>query len=481
MIKELQGFDEYITGLMKEWNVPGSAVAVVRNGEAVHSQGYGLRNVEQGLPVTPRTLFAIGSTTKAFTGVAAGILVDQGKLEWDKPIREYLPSFKLFDPVASERLTMRDLLTHRSGLPRHDFVWYPHTPFSRREMVERLQYLEPTCDIRTRYQYQNLMFMTAGYLVEVISGQTWEDFVRQHIFQPLGMTGSHFSVEDARKTAACSLPYDVEQERPVEIPYCDIQAIGPAGTIFSNLEDMTKWVAFQLGQGAGAGQPIISAAALAVTRSPQTIIRKEDLAYDFPEIKYPSYAMGWGVRSYRGHTALMHTGGIDGFIAYVILLPEDNIGVVTFANLDGTDLPIVSAWTALDRLLGLEPLPWAERFKNLKAKEREETNKQKEALVSARHPDTQPSHLLEKYAGEYDHPGYGRLSITLKDGSLLVDRNARQFKLQHYHYDIFELVVKATEKNLPVTFLTGLDGSVGSVSAPMEEGVKDIVFTRVAK
>src|SRR5580698_4158474 len=197
--QKLNGFDDFANQALRDWKCDGFAIAVIQDGQVILSKGYGLRNVKRNLPVTTKTLFAIGSSTKSFTVSAMGALVDQGKLDWDKPVRDYLPDFKMWDPFATERMTPRDLVTHRSGLPRHDLMWYS-SPFSREEIFNRLRYLEPNKDFRTTFQYQNLMFMTAGYLAGHVAGMSWEQLVHNTIFEPLGMTGSNFSVVDSQKT-----------------------------------------------------------------------------------------------------------------------------------------------------------------------------------------------------------------------------------------------------------------------------------------
>ena len=211
----LAGFDSFVNQAIHAWEVPGLAIAVVKNGQVVLAQGYGFRDVDKKLPVTPKTLFAIGSCTKAFTTFVMGTLVDEGKLDWDKPVRTYIPELRLHDRVASELITPRDLVTHRSGLPRHDLVWYNAT-LSRKEIVDRLPYLEPTETFRSKFQYNNIMYMTAGYLVERLTGQSWEDAVRARIFTPLGMTGSNFSVKDSQKAADFARPYDDRDDKIVE-------------------------------------------------------------------------------------------------------------------------------------------------------------------------------------------------------------------------------------------------------------------------
>ena len=206
------------------------------------------RNVEENLPVTPNTIFAIGSSSKAFTATSAAIAVEDGKLEWDKPVREYLPTFKMKDDFASERMTLRDLLCHRSGLPRHDLSWY-NTPATREQIIDRVRYLEPTSDFRTNFQYQNLMYMTAGYLAGLVDGTTWEELVRERIFKPLGMTHSQFSVEDSQKSDNYALPYNEKDDKVKKIEFRNIDTVGPAGSINSNVVDMIEWVRLQLKKG----------------------------------------------------------------------------------------------------------------------------------------------------------------------------------------------------------------------------------------
>src|SRR6266567_9325703 len=220
----LDGIDAFADQALKDWKCVGFAIAVIQDGKVILSKGYGLRDLKHNQPVTPKTLFAIGSSTKSFTVTSLGVLADQGKLDWDKPLHEYLPDFRLMDQFATERMTPRDLVTHRSGLPRHDLVWY-NSPFSRKELFERLRFLEPSKDFRTTFQYQNLMFMTAGYLAARLSDMSWESYVHKVVFDPLGMATSNFSVTDSQKSSDYSLPYTVTKEEIAEIPFRNIDQI----------------------------------------------------------------------------------------------------------------------------------------------------------------------------------------------------------------------------------------------------------------
>src|SRR5215813_2141415 len=225
----LAGFDETVPDAMKKFDVPGMAIAIVKGKDIIYTKGFGYRDVEKQLPVTPDTLFAIGSSSKAFTTFVLGTLVDEGKIEWDKPLRNYIPWFRLYNESMGERLTPRDLVTHRSGLPRHDLVWYNNYGASRKWLVERLAYLEPSADLREKFQYNNLMFLTAGYLSEVITGKTWEENVRERILDPLGMARTNFSVLDSQKDQDFAQPYRKREGKVEKMPFRVISNMGPAG------------------------------------------------------------------------------------------------------------------------------------------------------------------------------------------------------------------------------------------------------------
>ncbi len=295
----LQHLDDFVHTVMQDWKVPGVALAVIKDNEVVYARGVGLRDKEQGLPVTPQTLFPIASCTKAFTTASMSILADQGKLDWDTPVRVYMPDFRLYDPVASERVTPRDLVSHRTGLPRHDLVWYNNLKATRRDLFERLQYLEPTKDLRSFWQYQNLMFMVAGYLVETISGQQWEEFVREYLFQPLQMKSSNFDiVQTSREFDDYSHPYKEAADGVKEVPFYGAQAaIAPAGAIVSNIMEMSNWVLMHLNRGKFRDTQIISAQQVQQLHSPQMVIPPVNR---YREMPYASYAMGWSVRALPG-------------------------------------------------------------------------------------------------------------------------------------------------------------------------------------
>lgn len=476
----LAGWDEFVDKALVDWKVPGLAMAVVKDDKVLLVKGYGVRDVAKKLPVTPRTLFAIGSATKAFTTFVLATLVDEGKLNWNTPVSQYIPGFKLMDPVASERMNAVDLVTHRSGLPRHDTLWY-NTTLSRKEMAERLRWLEPSKDFRTDFQYNNLMFLTAGYLVERITGQTWEDAVRARIFGPLGMAHSNFSVADSQKSPDFALPYEERDDKVLLMEFRDITNVGPAGSINSSAEELIPWMKVHLDGGKLGDKAIMSPTTLAFLHTPRMETGAKQTE---PEVVPGGYALGWFTDIYRGVQRVHHGGNIDGFSALVMLVPSERIGIAILANKNESPLPGTLARHALDRLLDLPPKDWSAEglVKRARARDLEKEGEAKKGTV--RKAGTVPAHPLSEYAGDYEHPAYGILRIAAKGSRLEMTYNRITTPMEHWHYEVWNGLKKEGEKadntfeNFRIQFQTDFDGEVSGVAAPMEPLVKDIVFTR---
>ncbi len=473
--KKLKPLEKFIPEVMADWQVPGLAISIIKDGRLIYARGFGFSDLAGKKEVTARTLFAIGSCTKAFTATAVGMLVDEGKVDWDERVTTYLPRFELKDDFATARMTPRDLLCHRSGLPRHDLMWY-NSAATREELFSRLRYLEPSEDFRTVYQYQNLMFMTAGYLVEKIAGSSWEKFIENRIFYPLGMTESNFSVEDSQRAPDFALPYVLQDEEVTLIPFRNIDTIGPAGSINSHVTDMANWVLLNLSKGKFGEHSIVSEGSLLEIHSPQ-MISGRSLRYD--EVFYSLYGMGWGMTSYRGHVLLSHGGGIDGFTALVSLMPRDDMGLVILTNLGGSPTTQAVMYQVYDRLLDLDPVDWNARFIKQRAEGEEEAAKAKEKEDEDRVPDTRTSLALEAYAGDYSHPGYGVLKITHTGDVLEMSYNDIAYQLQHYHFDVFEMENELMGMTQKLSFALDLKGNVASISVPIESAVDPIVFERM--
>lgn len=480
----LDGFDVFVAQAMQSFKVPGVAIAVVQNGRIILAKGYGHRDVDKQLPITSRTLFPIASITKSFTVTTLGTLVDDGKLDWDKPVRNYLPGFRMYDPVATDELTPRDLVTHRSGLPRHDLLWYSSN-FTRKQLVERLRYLEPNKPIRMTFQYNNLMFITAGYLAGELNDTSWEDAVRQRVLTPLGMTNTMFSSQEAQKSSDFAQPYrkNRKTEEVRKIAFADWGDVGPAGAINSNLDDLSRYLVFHMNKGTVDGKQILSRNNAEQMQTPQMVIQGIP---DYKELGEGSYGMGLFISTYRGHKFVEHGGNLDGFSLELAFLPQDQIGVVVLTNLDGTPVRDLLAYNVFDRLLGLEQAPWIQRFldREKKFKEAESTAEQKG--FTGEKPNTHPSHDLKDYAGEFSHPAYGLVTIAMADGfggDLKLTLNRLTRPVHHFHYDTFAVPADPLDpmEKMKVSFITDLNGDISSLSMPLESNVKPIVFERVAE
>jgi len=479
-----RAFDAAIDSVMKTWKVPGIGIGVIKGGQIVLLKGYGFKNLEDRLPVTPATKFAIGSVTKSFavTGLAAQAAA--GKFEWDTPLRRYLPDFQMFDPIASERMTPRDLVTHRSGLPRHDVMWGGGT-FTREDLYQRLRYLEPTRDFRSFWQYQNLMYLTAGYLSGKLDGTSWEAVIKNRVFEPLGMTTADASVTDLQRSADFSYGYSrLPSDSVVRIPFRNLDAIGPAGSINANITEMLKYVAMHLNQGKFEGREVIPAAQARQMQAPQMVIPVPPTpGAGGLELGHQSYGMGFFINTYRGHKLVHHGGNIDGFSAEVNFLPNDSIGIVVLTNLNGTQTRDFIPYMIYDRLLGLDPIDWSGRFKEQADRARARADSARAKDAASRIAGTSPSHPLADYAGTYNHPGYGDMTVTLANGKLKLAYSSFALGMEHWHYDVFETDPRSTASPVRwrVQFHMDATGAISGLSLPIEAALKPIVFAKAKK
>ena len=476
----LAGLDAWIDSALVAWKVVGLSVGITVDGETVYLKGHGLRDREKALPVTPRTIFAIGSSSKAFTTFAMGTLVDQGKLKWDTPVRSYLPWFRMKDDAVTLRITPRDLVTHRSGLPRHDLLWYNNAVATREDLVRRVAYLPLNRDLRETFQYNNLMFLTAGYLVGVINGSSWEDGLRQLVLTPLGMRRTNFSVKESQADPDHSLPYTVRRDTIHSMPFRDISLVGPAGSINSSTEDMLKWVGLHLANGKLGDTQVIQSATLRDMYRPYTPISGMS---DVQELGPQSYGLGWFVDTYRGRYRAQHGGNIDGFTAAVQLLPRERVGIVVLVNQNGSALGEMIARHAMDRILGAPRKDWSGEALAQRAIA-DRVGREASANKSiAQVPNTTPSHALKDYASTYADSGYGNATVSLANDTLTLTFNGISAKLRHFHYETFAGIrnpADPTFEDFQVTFRTSAAGRVDAMLAAMDATVPPIVFARQA-
>lgn len=453
---DTKAVDRIVTSTMRAWQLPGVAVAIVKNDRVVYVSGYGTKELGGTAPVTGDTLFQIASTSKAFTAAALAMLVSDGKLAWDDPVRQHLDYFHLSDMCADAQVTIRDIVSHRTGLSRHDELW-DNSPLTREEVIRRIGKVELTKPFRSAYQYQNIMFIAAGEVVAKTAGMSWDEFVRTRIFQPLLMT--HTVTSDADwNTAdhATGYQYDwktghVTPQRP-----SDTTTIGAGGAIKSSATDMANWLRFQLANGAFNLVQLTGAAAIEETKTPNTVIRMEGLTREAnTETNVMSYAMGWTVQDYRGELLVSHAGALNGFRTHVDLLPRRNSGFVIMTNV-GRGLALVSMRNALADLLSSKPgRDWNAYYLMVDRHSDEKDAAEKEARDAKRIADTTPSRPLESYTGDYENPAYGVAKISLVNGALMLQWSRMTIPLDHFHYDVFSAKSEYDDVDEQVTF--GLD------------------------
>ena len=475
----MESIGPFIVEQLATWEVPGCAVAAVKDGEVILAAGWGTRDVAADLPVTRDTLFAIGSVTKSFTAATVGALVDDGLLGWDTPVRDYLPGLRLADPVVSDRVTVTDLLSHRSGMARHDLSWLAHPEWSRAELVRRLRFLPLGADLREEFRYCNIGYSLAGHLVDVLGGTTWEEFLRARLLTPLGMHRSNLTVDDMCADPDHATGYERRQESVVRVSTREAgPATGPAGAINSCAADMARWLLAQAGGGAVDGTQVMSPGTLTRQHTAHMLIPENRT---FPESTRHAYGFGWVLGQYRGHRIAEHNGGIDGFLCDCAVLPDDRVGVVVLTNTTsgGAFAPIV-VYRVLDELLGMDPHDWSTDFK---ARVDAGRAGLKEARAARRVvPDAPPPRPPAAYAGEYEHPGYGTFSVTIDGDTLRPRFGVLDLSMAHRHYEVFDLQwheLGGDYPVMPVTFLSDPDGFVTALTVRLDLAAEPIRFDRL--
>ncbi len=464
-VDQAASLDALMNEAMSFWKTPGAAIVVVRGDEVVYIKGFGVKDVNTKQSVTPDTVFAIGSTTKAFTTAAMAILVDEGKMGWDDPVRKHLTYFRLSDPLANENVTLRDTVTHRTGLVRHDMLWYG-SPWSREEVIRRVGFVPLSYGFRATFQYQNIMFLSAGQAVGAAAGSTFEEFVQKRLFNPLGMKSAEFSTLKAMKAADHASPHSKQGGEIKVIPWRNIDNVGPAGSINASVRDLSGWIRLHLNEGMFEGKRLISPENIHEMHTPQMVIRLEGrwrIFFPESETSQLSYGLGWFLNDYRGHKLVMHGGTIDGFRANIMLVPKAKIGVAVLSNLTGTQMPEAISYNVVDLLLGLPKKDW-NKYIGEEAKKFEA--EQAKAILSRqgkRHANTKPSRDLTAYAGTYEDQAYGQAQVLVLDHKLVIQWSNFKSRLDHFHYDTFTAMEDAL-RNEQATFSLGAEGEVGAMN-----------------
>jgi CubicO group peptidase (beta-lactamase class C family) len=430
--------EKILSKTRESWDAPGIAAAVVRDDKIIYLNGVGVRELGSDRPVTADTLFAIGSCTKAFTATALAILVEEGKADWNDPVRKHLPWFRLDDPLADREVRLDDLLCHRIGLAAHDLLWYG-APWSIKDSVRRMVFLQRSTSFRSTYEYNNLAYLAAGLAIGEIAKQPWHLFVEERLFKPLQMKDAVFTSGDAQKAPDHASPHGHDDDGKVKVIswYPDDKQIRASGSIKTCVRDLSQWLRFQLAHGQLDGKQVVSAAALEETHTPRIPVPLT-AAERAAGATQASYALGWHISDYRGHAIHEHAGAVKGFRARIILVPRKKLGLVVLTNLEEGGIVKVAANSLLDYLLGLEKKDWNDFFIKERSKAKKAAEERLKKLLQGKVQDAKAKAKdLDLYVGRYSEPAYGTVQIERKGDTLWLKWSSYQIPLKHFHYDTF--------------------------------------------
>ncbi|HKP30983.1 MAG TPA: serine hydrolase, partial [Gemmatimonadales bacterium] len=411
-------FDAYTAQAFKDWGAVGLAVAVVKDGKVVFAKGYGVQTLGKPAAVDTNTRFSIGSTTKAMTTAALGMLVDEGKVRWDDPVTKYLPWFQMYDPYVTREITVRDLLTHRAGLGGADFLWYQsdNTP---EDVLRLVRYVKPAYSFRSGWIYQNVMYATAGAVVAAASGMPWEDFIRTRIFAPLDMKGSLTTLAQTAGQPNVASPHDKVKGTVRVIENASVDQVNAAGSVWSSVADMSKWMRFMIDSGRVNGKPLLKPATWNELLTPVFVMANGFYpSAQLTQPKFNTYALGWFQQDYAGRRLNYHTGSIDGMIAIIGIIPEERFGVYVLGNLDHVEVRHALLFKAIDTWLGTGNRDWSKDLRDIYGKMQARGDSAQARAEARRIKDTKPSLSLDQYAGTYADSLYGKAVVTYENGAL---------------------------------------------------------------
>ncbi len=481
--KRLAGIDTFINRILSEWKAAGVTVAVVEKNKVIMARGFGYKDYENKVPVTENTLFAIGSCTKAFTSSLLSFPMKEGKLDFDEPVNHYLPELRFISDELTNNVTTRDMMSHRTGLPRHDLAWYGSAA-KRDSLIYIIRYFEKTAPLRRVFQYNNFMFLTQGVLAEKLSGKSWETLIKEQLFTPLNMTSSNTSMNDHIKAGDYSFGYTESDGKIKKMPFMNIDGIGPAGSINSNAKDMANWVMMWINGGKFNGKEILPAAYYNQAISSQMVNTALLPTKEQPDVFFSNYGLAWFLASYRGHYRVEHGGNIDGFSSSTSFFPTDSIGVFVSVNQNGSPLPGIIRNTIMDRMLGLKFKDWHRIQKDAADKAAAAAKERLKADSSQQKKGTRPTHALTDYVGTYSNEAYGTVTIEVQKDSISGKFNALNFKIKHYHFNYFNFIpvadgaVADEEDAMKGLFNINVKGEIESLSLPLQAGVKEIEFKK---
>ncbi|MFN3969665.1 serine hydrolase [Flavobacterium sp.] len=485
--KRLKGIDVELNKILEATKAAGFAVAIVEGDKIIYAKGFGYRDYENKIPIDGNTLFAIGSTSKAFTSAILGQLRKEDKLSFDDSPRKYIPELKFFKDNMNNNIIIKDLMCHRTGMSRHDASWYFFPSASKDSLVQRLAHQEPFAGVREKWLYNNFMFLTQGVIAERITGKSWEDNIKERFFIPLGMTRSNTSIGEMKTATNAAIGYDLKKETIIsKMDYYDISGMSPAGSINSSVNDLSNWLITWLNKGKFKGQEIIPENYIEEAMSSQMVVGAALPNDKNPDIHFGNYGYGWSLKSYKGHYRVSHGGNIDGFSADVTFFPSDKIGIVVLANQNGSAVPGLVRNTISDYMLKVNKTDFIKLFIEDMAKAKKTESEAKKKTAAERITNTKPSHILQDYTGKYSNPGYSEFAITNQNDSLFVKFKIKKLYLRHVHYDVFE-PFEVTKTGIDTTdsdgemrfnFTTNESGEIASVKIKLDDLLGPIEFKR---
>ncbi len=483
--KRLKGVEKELNEVLDTWKASGFAVAVVENDKVIYSKGFGYRDFENKKPADANTLFAIGSCTKAFTASLLGILEKEEKLSLDDHPSMYVPELSFSDPAIQQGVTIKDLITHRTGLPRHDFAWYFFPTDSKDSLIMKIKHQKPFADLRETWYYNNFMYLTQGVIAERITGKTWEENIQERIFIPLDMNDSRVSSYEAEESNNVAKGYGVKNDQIDYMPYYRISGMSPAGSIYSSANDMAKWVKTWINGGKNGSDELLPAGYVNQAMSSQMVVNSGTPNPKRPDLHFANYGYGWMVSSYKGHYRVEHGGNINGFSASTSFFPTDSVGIVVLVNQNGSTVTGVVRNIIADRMLRVKKTDWnGDLFEEISSQQNAaESSTQEDSKVEG----TRPSHVSEQYTGTYSNEGYGSFKLVSKNDSLIAIFKRLNLYLSHYHYDVFTpLEIKENGVDsldflgpIKFNFRTSNQGDIDELAIQIEPAISEpIIFKR---
>ncbi|HET6910390.1 MAG TPA: serine hydrolase [Mycobacteriales bacterium] len=451
-------------------HVPGLELAVVRDGKTVFAGGVGVRGVFDPAPVSATTLFHHGSCGKAYTGLLAVLLAADGVVELDVPVRRYVPELRLPDPVIAERVTLRDLLSHRSGFGRNDLAWIVNPGWSPEDVVARLEHLPLVGDLRAQWSYSNFGYALAGFALGRAAGTSWAAEMHERVLGPLGMSRTRLTAAGMAEDPDHATPHVVRDEVPRATVFRLLNGIAPAGEVVSCAEDSVRWLMAQLGEGP------LSAELVRQPQTPSMLVPSG--VSPFPEMEFVGYGLGWLAGRYRGRPLVWHNGGVDGFATQTLLLPDDRIGILASANVFPGNTSLAVVLGIADELLGRggdEP-SWFERLRAAESAAEAVPEQPSEAAPTSPTAVKPHAHDLAAYAGSYDNHGWGRLTVAVGDSGLRVWIGEYEMEAAHRHFETWRLYYAPLDGEGTVTFATDASGTVCAADIAFESVPEPVRF-----